>query len=116
MATREEYVLPPKPRMKRAQKAAIDNPYREKNAQRRTDHATGLLLPLPIEIEEGARFLKCNSADTIENRYAWAQLWNEVQKQTNLAWIRCSKCGVLKYGRKRNDPCGNCGEADWIVA
>lgn len=115
MATREEYVLPPKPRMKRAQVAAIDNSYREKNAQRKTDHATGKPLPLPIEIDEGFAYKKQIENPSRENRLAWSMLWNEAQKQTSLAWTRCEKCGVLRYGRKRSDPCGNCGSYEWLT-
>lgn len=80
----------------------------------RSFDSAGLDLPTALEIEEGQAWKTAHDAPNDEEAYTRAvylyfRLWRE---EGGPCTSRCSACGVRRYGRTRQQPCGHCGKVE----
>jgi hypothetical protein len=105
MATVKPEMLPAKNR----KKAICSTP----NYHRCYDQATNLPIPTLLEIKEGRALLNLLAHPGDENRTdAYKKAWNALQatQGRDVGLLRCPECHVTKWGRRKSEPCGNCGE------
>lgn len=78
--------------------------------RKRSFDTSGLLVPYPEEVAEGAAWIVYNLNPTEGNRQALSAAWNALSAVVpHPGLFRCPECGTRKYGRGQADPCGHCG-------
>lgn len=115
LKTIQNAMEPRKKRTPKAQQIAIE----QERERRGYERDTSLPLPLRLEIEEGAAWLRLQEDDSEENRKAWGLVWNRLGIESPASQgilRRCADCGTVKWGRFVDDACGHCGGIQtWLL-